>query len=40
MKARIPELLENAGIPATARGESLTREQFIELGKAYLALLS
>lgn len=40
MKARIPELLENAGIPATARGESLTREQFIELGKAYLTLLS
>lgn len=40
MKNRIPELLENAGIPATARGESLSREQFIELGKAYLALLS
>lgn len=40
MKARIPELLENAGIPATARGESLSQEQFIELGQAYLALLS
>lgn len=40
MKDRIPELLENAGISATARGESLSREQFIELGKAYLALLS
>lgn len=40
MKNRIPELLENAGIPATARGESLSQEQFIELGQAYLALLS
>ena len=38
MKTHIPELLAAAGIPAAARGESLTQEQFIELGKAYLSI--
>lgn len=39
MKKHIPELLETAGIPSNARGESLSQEQFIELGKAYLSLI-
>ena len=38
-KKRIPELLKTAGIPLNARGESLSQEQFIELGKAYLSLI-
>ena len=38
-KKRIPELLKTAGIPSNARGESLSQEQFIELGKAYLSLI-
>ena len=38
MLACIPETLEQAGVSAKARGESLEREAFIELGKAYLAM--
>lgn len=36
--ARIPELLERAGVDARARGESLERERFIDLGRAYLEM--
>lgn len=38
MLASIPETLERAGVSAKARGESLERETFIELGRAYLAM--
>lgn len=36
--ARIPELLECAGVDPRTRGESLERERFVDLGRAYLAM--
>lgn len=36
--ARIPELLDAAGIDARRRGETLSLDEFIGLGRAYLAL--
>lgn len=36
--AKLPELLEAAGIDPRRRGESLSLEEFIELGRAYLKL--
>ncbi len=38
MLANIPDVLQRAGVSAKARGESLEREAFIELGQAYLEL--
>ncbi len=38
MLANIPEALERAGVSAKARGESLEREAFIQLGHAYLEI--
>lgn len=38
MLQNIPDVLARAGVPAKARGESLEREAFLELGKAYLEL--
>lgn len=36
----IPDLLSDAGIASNVRGESLNREQFLKLGKAYLKFLN
>ena len=36
--ANIPDVLQRAGVSAKARGESLEREAFIELGRAFLEL--
>lgn len=38
--AHVPDIIERAGISLKARGESLVRDQFIALGKAYLEVLS
>lgn len=38
--AYVPEIIERAGVSLKARGESLVRDQFIALGKAYLEVLS
>lgn len=37
--ARIPDLLESAGISSTVRGESLSQEEFLRLGKACVDLV-
>lgn len=36
----IPDLLSDAGIASNVRGESLNREQFLKMGKAYLKFLN